>query len=258
VSEVVVEVKSLMKSFSRPDTAGPPTTIFENIAFSVSKGELLTIIGPSGCGKTTLLNCIAGLIKPTQGTITIDEKSMNGTPSKDVAYMLARDALLPWRTAQQNVQLAMEVGGRTLDKGRAVQLLEMVGMGGFEKHFPSQLSHGMRQRVALARTLAIGADLWLLDEPFAALDANTRMKVHGVFSNIWEQERKAALLVTHDLVEAILLSDRIMVMSAGPGVIKSLYTVDIPRPRQILDLQGTDVFTELYRTLWNDLREEMN
>ncbi len=249
-----VVVDHVSHAFAAPN--GEQKATLHDVSFAIRPGEFVSLIGPSGCGKTTVLNMVAGLLLPTQGRVSIDGQVVKGLQAGHVSYMFARDALLPWRTAVDNVRLAMEMNGRKPPAGKAESLLDLVGLKGFEEHFPSQLSQGMKQRVALARTLAVDADLWLMDEPFAALDANTRTLVQAQFSRIWEQSQKTAMLVTHDLSEAIALSDRVIVMSARPGTIKATYDISLPRPRSVIKLQGNPEFLSLYGRLWNDLSDE--
>jgi NitT/TauT family transport system ATP-binding protein len=230
--------------------------VLHQISLSVEPGEFVAIVGPSGCGKTTLLNCIAGLIRPSSGRVAIGDQQVTGINAPQVAYMLARDGLLPWRTAQRNVELTMELASRRKSSKVARELLEAVQCGHAANKYPMELSHGMRQRVALARTLAMNAEVWLMDEPFASLDVNTRTTVHALFASIWEKERVTAVLVTHDLAEAIALSDRVVVMSAD-GRIKCALDVQLPRPRDIFELQTIDEYVDLYRSLWSELRGEV-
>lgn len=253
----VVELRGVTQSF--PDRGSrQERLVLQDVSFSIAAGEVVALIGPSGCGKTTVLNCVAGLLSPTGGTVEFEGATVSGIQAPRIAYMMARDALFPWRTALQNVQLSMEVAHtRENTDAKARNALELVGLAGFEHHFPTQLSHGMRQRVALARTLAVGASTWVMDEPFSALDAFTRASIHSLFSEIREAEGKTVLLVTHDLAEAILLADRIAVMGTRPGRIKEIYTVPFPRPRHLMELQGTQEFGSLYAQLWNDLRVEI-
>lgn len=200
---------------SFPAADGGAIATLNNVDLKVMDAEFISIIGPSGCGKTTIMNMIAGLIIPDSGSVQLDGEPVVGPQAGKVSYMFARDGLFPWRTAIDNVNLAMQMRRNKPKPGRAKEILASVGLAGFERHYPSQLSQGMRQRVALARTLAVEADLWLMDEPFAALDAHTRTLIQDEFISIWEKSRKTAILVTHDLGEAITLSDRVMVMTAG-------------------------------------------
>ena len=253
----VVELREVSQSFRDP-VSKEERLVLQDVSLSVAAGEVVALIGPSGCGKTTVLNCVAGLLSPTAGTVTFNGVTVSGIQAPKIAYMMARDALFPWRTALQNVQLSLEVVRAKEDiDAKARNALKLVGLAGFENHFPTQLSHGMRQRVALARTLAVGASTWVMDEPFSALDAFTRASIHSLFSEIREAEGKTVLLVTHDLAEAILLADQIAVMGTRPGRIKQVYTVPFPRPRHLMELQGAQEFGSLYAQLWNDLRVEI-
>lgn len=228
-----------------------------DVSMQVEKGEFVSLIGPSGCGKTTLINAIAGFVEPASGNIRIGDAPVRGIPWQRVSMMFARDTLLPWRTALGNVELALELGRIDAPAKSGTELLELVGLKGFADYYPSQLSQGMRQRVALARTLAANRDVVLLDEPFAALDAQTKTLIHAEFMRIWEANRKTVILVTHDLMEAIALSDRVMVMSPHPGRLKAEYVIDLPRPRVIVDLPSNLRFLEFYRQLWDDLKSEL-
>ena len=208
-----------------------------NINLDVQPGQFVALVGASGCGKTTLLNMLAGLVQPTRGTVVIDGRAPR-LPNLDIGYMFARDALLPWRTAQKNIELPLETRGwsRTERQARAREMLELVGLKGREKQFRLQLSQGMRQRVALARTLASDPSLLLMDEPFAALDARTKLTLQAEFLRIWELHQdspstKTVVFVTHDLEEATLLADRVIVMLPHPGRIAEDQVIDLPRPR---------------------------
>ena len=248
----------------QPDEPGiADPFVLRDVSMTVSEGEFVSLIGPSGCGKTTLLNMLAGFVQASQGSVRIDGKEVDGVQSGRAAFMFAQDALFSWRTALENVLFPLECGRGTRHlAGKSAaqyagELLEMVGLGGARGKYPHQLSQGMRQRVALARMIACDSELLLMDEPFGALDAQTRVLVQAEFSRIWEQYSKTVLMVTHDLTEAIALSDRIVVMSHRPGRIKQVYEVGIPRPRSVLDLPTTARFHELYAALWNDLRPEL-
>jgi len=226
--------------------------VLADVSLSVADGEFLTLVGPSGCGKTTLLNMMAGLLTPTHGSLTVNGK----TPvcgSRDVAYMLARDALLPWRTVLGNAELGTQV--RHAKPGRARELLEHVGLGQFIDAYPKALSQGMRQRAALARTFAIDADVLLMDEPFAALDAQTKLQLEDTLLDLWQRKRRTVVFVTHDLHEAVSVSDRVVVMSARPGRIHSVVDIDLPRPRQVRGLQASREYHELYSAVWRRLEE---
>ncbi|MED5393743.1 MAG: ABC transporter ATP-binding protein [Actinomycetota bacterium] len=231
----------------------------DTVSLEIGAGEFVAIVGPSGCGKTTILNLLSGLIPPTAGTVERNGRKVDG-PSRDIGYMLARAALSPWRNARRNVELGLEIHGvnRQERRRRAEELLSLLHLDGFANAYPSQLSQGMRQRVAIARTLAIEPGLWLLDEPFGALDAQTRMAVQSEFVGLWEQSAgSTVILVTHDLEEAVLLADRVIVLTARPGRIKSDTVVDLPRPRVIDELRFDDRFKELEHQIWRELRDEI-
>jgi NitT/TauT family transport system ATP-binding protein len=229
--------------------------VVSDVSFSVARGTFTAIVGPSGCGKTTILNIIAGLSRPTAGSVTIRPHGA----SYSAAYMLARDALLPWRSARKNVELPMEINhvSRRSRQQRAAELLTQVGLAGFEDKKPIELSHGMRQRVALARTLAQDPDILLMDEPFSALDAQTRVVIQRLFLRIWERERKTVFFVTHDLTEALALADRVIVLSSRPARIKRIVEPDLPRPRQIAALRHDETYNALYDELWSTLETEV-
>jgi NitT/TauT family transport system ATP-binding protein len=234
------------------------TKAVDNVTIDITEGEFCSIVGPSGCGKTTCLNIVAGEIPVQQGHV-----SVLGEPPRlgrmDIAYMFARDALLPWRSALDNVAIGLEA--RRVSRGerreRATELLASVGLGDYLDAYPSQLSHGMRQRVAIARTFAVNPSLLLMDEPFAALDAQTRLLLEDTLIRLWETQRSTVLFVTHDLAEAIALSDRIVLMSARPGRVKRVFDVPIARPRSVRKLQGAPEYHEIYEAIWTDLEEEV-
>lgn len=256
MSDVAVALDGVTLIFS--DSNGDPVLAVDDVSLEVPKGQFLAIVGPSGCGKTTVLNMLSGLIKSTLGTVRKNGQVVTG-PSMDVGYMLARSALFPWRTARRNVEMPMEIRGvpKVERRRRAAELLDMVKLGDFKSKFPSQLSQGMRQRVAIARTLAIEPSLWLLDEPFSALDAQTRITVQNEFLRLWENTGSTVILVTHDLAEAVLLADRVIVMTARPGRIKLDQMIDIPRPRRVDDLMDNEHFMQLEATIWKELRDEL-
>jgi NitT/TauT family transport system ATP-binding protein len=232
------------------DTESTRRRVLSNLSLDVPRGQFLAIIGASGCGKTTLLNMVSGLVAPTTGEVTVfDQPARVGRA--DVAYMFARDALLPWRTARRNVELALELHGnpRSARRERAADLLDRVHMSSGADRYPAELSQGMRQRVALARTWATGPELLLMDEPFAALDALTRASVRDTFLGIWNEgaQRKTVLFVTHDLTEALLLADRVvMVTQTGIGI-----DVCVPfgRPRDLKELMAHTDYRDVYDTL---------
>lgn len=230
-----------------------------DVTLLIGTGEFVSVVGPSGCGKTTLLNLIAGLIELQDGRI-----SVAGAPPKagrsEVAYMLARDCLLPWRTALDNVMLGSEF--RTVPaaprRQRARELLGHVGLGDFEHHYPKALSHGMRQRVALARTFSLDSPVLLMDEPFGALDAQTKLQLEDVLLDLWSDQERTVMFITHDLNEAVTLSDRVIVMSARPGRIVADIPISLARPRSVRALQKDPHYHEIYSDVWSRLEEGLN
>jgi NitT/TauT family transport system ATP-binding protein len=233
----------------------------QDISFHVNSGEFVVIVGPSGCGKTTALNIIAGLVPLQKGQVTISGSSpRSGRP--DVAYMFAQDALLPWRTVMNNVVFGVEIhkGKKALTteiREQARSVLANIGLAGFEDAYPRQLSHGMRQRVALARTFMMDSPLLLMDEPFGALDAHTKLTLQQELLRLWERHRRTIIFITHDLAEAILMADRILVCSARPGHITSEIMVPFRRPRNLKELQQDEAYHHLYQRIWSDLSREM-
>lgn len=233
-----------------------PVEAVTDVTLQVQPRRFVSIIGPSGCGKSTLFNLIAGLLRPTAGQIVVDGEEVAGTAGL-VGYMLQKDMLLPWRTVLDNVILGLEVLGvpRRESVAAAQPLLARYGLGGFERHYPQALSGGMRQRVALLRTLLYNREIILLDEPFGALDAQTRLLLQEWLLALWQDFRKTILLVTHDLDEAIFMSDEIYVMSARPGRIRAHLEVTLPRPRDESTVT-TPEFTMLKRHALAMLTEE--
>jgi ABC-type nitrate/sulfonate/bicarbonate transport system ATPase subunit len=220
-----------------------PTTL------EVEDGEFASIVGPSGCGKSTLFNIISGLLRPTAGRVFLDEQDVTGQTGR-VGYMLQKDLLLPWRTVTQNIVLGASLTGRVTrkDKEEAVALARRYGLGEFVDHYPHTLSGGMRQRVALMRTLAVHKDVMLLDEPFGALDSQTRLRMQQWLLDVWHDQQRTVLFITHDVDEAIFLSDRVHVMSARPGAFRASYDIDLPRPRSI-DILTSDAFIAMKREI---------
>jgi NitT/TauT family transport system ATP-binding protein len=229
MSDVVrLEYRNVTMRFAQSGNRGVLTAV-QNVSFAVRDGEVVSLIGPSGCGKSTLLNIGSGLAAPSQGEAFVDGERVAG-PNAHVAFMLQKDLLLPWRTVAQNVMLGVEIQGVPAAERskRAQALLAGFNLAEFSNHYPHQLSGGMRQRVALARTLAVDPHVLLLDEPFSAVDAQTRMVLQRDLAQILQQARKTALLITHDLAEAVTLSDRVLVMSRRPGTIIDEIAIDMP------------------------------
>jgi NitT/TauT family transport system ATP-binding protein len=232
--------------------------VLERTNLHVGAGEFVALIGPSGCGKTTLLNMVSGLVEPRCGEVLVNGARPQ-VGAGNIGYLFARDALLPWRTAAGNVSLALEFRRAPMAQRRQTiaAALEAVGLGDFAEAYPSQLSHGMRQRVALARTLAPGPDTLLMDEPFSALDAQTRLVLQEQFIELWEARGSTVILVTHDLGEAVALADRVVILSRRPGRLKAEFTVDLPRPRRVTELQGNHDYHRLYEEIWRLFRDEV-
>ncbi len=228
------------------------------INLEVREGEFLTIVGPSGCGKSTLLNMLAGIISPSSGEVTCAGKSL--AELRDlIGYVAQDDYLLPWRDLLHNVTLGLEYRGvpPTEAQAKARALLEKMGLAGFERHYPSQLSGGMKKRASIARTLICDPAVILMDEPFGPLDAQTRTLLQDELLRLWHGSGKTIIFITHDLVESIALSDRIVVLSRPPGAVKAIHEVPIPRPRNVFRIHDAPGFSTLYQTLWQEIQEEL-
>ena len=231
----------------------------QDVNLSVSDGEFLAIVGPTGCGKSTILNAIAGLLKPASGTVSIDGQPVRGVQN-DIGYLFQQDALLPWKTAIENVELGpMFKGvGAAERREQSMRWLAKVGLKGFEHRYPHQLSGGQRKRVQMAQALITGPKVILMDEPFSALDIHTRHLMQNELLRLWQEERRAVVMITHDLEEAIALGDRVVVLAAGPRshVIDS-FPVDLERPRDVAEIKLDPRFMDLYRNIWSSLRGEV-
>ena len=234
-----------------------PVTALAGFGLEVARGEFVGLVGPSGCGKSTFLNIVLGLLRPDTGVIRIDGRPVRG-PASDRAMVFQEFGLLPWRSVQANVELGLELRGTSAveRQRRAVELIHLVGLKGFERHYPHELSGGMKQRVGLARALATNPDILLMDEPFAALDAQTRDLMQAELLQIWEQSRQTVLFVTHSIEEAAYLSDRVVVLSARPGRRKAEFPVRLPRPRGY-EMRLSPAFNELKLAIWSALKEEL-
>jgi NitT/TauT family transport system ATP-binding protein len=228
-----------------------------DVSLAVEDGEFLAIVGPSGCGKTTLLNIVAGLLPYEEGIVSIDGKQVKG-PGVDRAVVFQHSSLLPWRTISGNIRYGMEMQRRFDEntmRERADHFVKMVGLNGFERHYPNELSGGMQQRVNLARALAADPKVLLMDEPFAALDAQTREFMQAELLKIWSQDKKTVLFITHQINEAVYLADRVAVMSARPGRLKGLFKIPFGRPRT-LSLKRDPQFLEIEDSIWQLIEEE--
>ena len=248
-----VEVKEVRKTFSGK---GEEVEALAGVDLTVAEGEFVSIVGPSGCGKSTLLEIVGGLIEPTGGEVLIGEEPIKG-PHPAVGLVFQQESAFPWRTVLGNVEFGLEMHGVAKEerRGRSRALIELVGLEGFEDRYPGELSGGMRQRVAIARTLVMNPEVLLMDEPFGSLDEQTRLILGDELLRIWSETKATALFITHSIEEAILLSDRVIVMSARPGSIKKVVTVDLERPRDS-SVVGTPEFGNITGEVWKVLREE--
>lgn len=245
--EEVINFDGVVARFGNLHAMGPTS-------LTIKRGEFLAIVGPSGCGKSTLLNMVAGTLKPAEGTVKYKGQEVEGI-NHDVGYITQKNFCLPWRTVEDNVRLPLEFRQypkADADKRVAAALLK-VGLKGFEKAYPKQLSGGMLQRVMIARTLVYSPDIYLMDEPFGSLDAQLRTRMHGELLKLWQDTGATFLFVTHDLQEAITLADRVVVMSKRPGTPKLIVDIDLPRPRDVIDIQSDPAFGAYFKQLWTAL-----
>src|SRR5450830_1520061 len=240
----------------RYETAEGPITAVDNVSFKVRPGEFLSVIGPSGCGKSTLFNVIGGLLSHHQGVVSVAGETISG-PHKSIGMVFQEESTFPWRTVIDNVAFPLELVGMAKAKRaeRARHFIGMVGLDGFENRYPGELSGGMRQRVSLARTLASEPKILLMDEPFAALDEQTRLLLGDKVLQIQQQLKQTTLLITHNITEAVHLSDRVLIMTFRPGRIKRVVAIDLPRPRSS-EMMGSEKFARFVAEIWSDLREE--
>ncbi len=250
-----VELQGVGKSFA---TRGDTVEALAPMELSVRPQEFLALVGPSGCGKSTVLNLVAGLLAPTEGTVLYNGAPVTGI-NRSVGYMTQKDTLLPWRTVENNIGISLELkcrDGSVADrKERVARMIDLVGLNGFEKHFPAELSGGMRKRVALARTLIYEPETLLMDEPFGALDAQLKLLMQDQLQTLTLMARITTIFVTHDLAEAIALADRVVVFSPRPGRVRAVRSVDLPRPRDIFNVRFGGDFARLHEELWNELKD---
>src|SRR5690349_11205413 len=251
-----VKVRDLSRSFK--SEFGTYTAV-KDINLEAKAGSFVSLVGPSGCGKSTILNMIAGLLTPTTGTVQVFGNPLHGL-NKRASYMFQQDPLLPWKTVEENIGLGLQF--RRKERREATDCarawVRRVGLEGFEKSYPYQLSGGMRKRVSMAQSWIVDPDIILMDEPFGALDVHTRQRMEGQILDLWAGSNKTVLFITHDLEEAIALSDQVVVLSAGPAShIVGSHNVDLSRPRNLLDIKTDPRFVELYRIIWSDLRQEV-
>jgi NitT/TauT family transport system ATP-binding protein len=252
-ADPLLVVENIVKRFETPDGV---LTAVDDVSFTVAPGEFLSVIGPSGCGKSTLFNIIGGLVDGYDGKVRVGGETLRG-PHASIGMIFQEESTFPWRTVLDNVAFPLEVAGKAkaerYDKAR--HFVEMVGLDGFERRYPSELSGGMRQRVSMARTLASEPKILLMDEPFAALDEQTRLLLGDKVLQIQQELQQTTLLITHNLTEAVQLSDRILVMTYRPGKTKRIVEIKLPRPRSS-EIVSSDDFGRYVAQIWGDLREE--
>jgi NitT/TauT family transport system ATP-binding protein len=253
-----VRFDHVYKAFVAKGRGSEPVLALQDVTFDAEPGEFISLVGPSGCGKSTCLNLIAGLSGPSDGAVSHHGSPVRGI-NTSVGYITQDDNLLPWRSLRGNVELSLELRGveRRERRERAQEFIDLVGLAGFEDHYPHELSGGMRKRAGIIRTLVYDSRVVLMDEPFGPLDAQTRVILQAELLKLWERSRPTVLFVTHDLVEAIALSDRILVFTGNPGTIKRDYRVELPRPRDPFRIHETRGFGELHDALWDDIRAEI-
>ncbi|URI10342.1 ABC transporter ATP-binding protein [Aquincola tertiaricarbonis] len=244
-------------TFISKDDRSQRYTAVRDVTLTVGAGEFVSVVGPTGCGKSTLLNMAAGLLQPSAGSVQVLGQPLAGI-NRRAGYMFQAESLMPWRTALANVMAGLEFRGVADARTQAEAWLRRVGLGGFGDRYPHQLSGGMRKRVSLAQTLALDPDIILMDEPFSALDVQTRQLMENEVLDLWAAKRKAVLFITHDLDEAIAMSDRVVVLSAGPAAHPiGEFSIDLERPRDVAEVRTTPRFVELHKAIWDVLREEV-
>src|SRR6188768_293968 len=250
----MIRIENVSKSFYKRDTA---VDAVQNMNLAIAPREIIAIIGPSGCGKSTLLNMIAGLYAPTRGRVVYKGATVSGI-NTDVGYMTQKDNLLPWRSVRDNVAFPLELAGLSKAErlARADQVIQHVGLSGFEERYPNELSGGMRKRACLGRMMLYGAETALLDEPFAALDAQLKLAMHDLMLRLASESNQTVVLVTHDLMEAVTLADRVLVCTRRPATIALEQRIDLARPRDVLNVRFSNAFKQHYDTLWERLRVE--
>jgi NitT/TauT family transport system ATP-binding protein len=252
-----IEISGVTKRFLTPD--GTAFTAIRDVGFEVEPGRFCAVVGPTGCGKSTTLSLVSGLDKPSEGEVRVDGRRVEAI-AEGVGFMFQADALLPWKTVLGNVALGPSFRGvpRREAEAAARDWLRRVGLAGFEDRHPHQLSGGMRKRVAMAAALINEPRMLLMDEPFGALDVQTKAIMQTELLDLWEQLRPSVLFITHDLEEAVALADRVIVFTSGPGTVKAVYDIDLPRPRgSVQDIRFRPDFLELHQQIWESLREEV-
>jgi NitT/TauT family transport system ATP-binding protein len=259
MSAPALDLQDVSCTFISKDDPGQRYTAVRDVVLTVGTGEFVSVVGPTGCGKSTLLNVGAGLLTPSTGAVQVFGQPLVGINTR-AGYMFQSESLMPWRTALGNVMAGFEFRGIVPATARqqAEDWLKRVGLGGFGDRYPHQLSGGMRKRTSLAQTLALDPDIILMDEPFSALDIQTRQLMENEVLELWQAKKKAVLFITHDLDEAIAMSDRVVVLSAGPASHPiGEFRIDLPRPRDVAEIKTSPRFVELHTAIWAVLREEV-
>lgn len=252
-----IELDNVTLRFLSPD--GKATVALQDFSMTVQRGEFCAIVGPTGCGKSTTLSLITGLLQPTTGKVRLMGEAVQGIDPR-IGFVFQSDAVFPWRTVLDNVAAGPMFRGQGKAQARelAEQWLRRVGLVGFEKHYPHQLSGGMRKRVALAQTFINKPEILLMDEPFGALDMQTRTLMQDELLQLWSASGGSVVFVTHDLEEAVALADKVLVLTSRPATVKQVYTIDLPRPRVMSQIRYEPRFMDYAREIWNDLREEVH
>jgi NitT/TauT family transport system ATP-binding protein len=254
-----VELDRITCTFASSGREGGSYTAVKDVALAIGEGEFVSVVGPTGCGKSTLLNVAAGLLRPSSGTVRIFGEPLAGVNRK-AGYMFQSEALMPWRNALANVTAGLEFRGVAAREAgrRGEEWLARVGLAGFGDRYPHQLSGGMRKRTALAQMLILDPQILLMDEPFSALDIQTRQLMENELLELWGANRKSVIFITHDLEEAIALSDRVVVLSAGPATRPiGEFAIDLPRPRDVSEIRLSPRFVELHDRIWHSMKEEV-
>lgn len=252
-----IELINVTRRFTTPE--GKSIMALRDFTMTVGKGEFVAVVGPTGCGKSTTLSLVTGLAEASSGTVRVMGKPVDGIDPR-IGFVFQSDAVFPWRNVLENVAAGPLFRGASKDEAyaKATDWIRRVGLARFEKHFPHQLSGGMRKRVALAQTFINEPEILLMDEPFSALDVQTRMLMQDELLGLWQSQGASVVFVTHDLEEAIALADKVIVLTAGPATVKSVYEIDLPRPRVISEIKYSERFIEISKVIWEDLREEVH
>ena len=254
---VALALSGVTCAFAQRDRPGERYIAVRDVDLAIGAGEFVSVVGPTGCGKSTLLNVAAGLLAPSSGSVAVFGVRLAGI-NRRAGYMFQAESLMPWRTALANVAAGLEFRGSADADELASEWLKRVGLGAFGDRYPHQLSGGMRKRVSLAQTLVLDPDILLMDEPFSALDVQTRQLMENELLALWAEKQKAVLFITHDLDEAIALSDRVVCLAAGPASHPiGEFAIDLPRPRDVAEVRATPRFVELHQAIWSVLREEV-